>query len=139
MTLDITIVVICILSSWFVFLLFALFSSKGNSSISTSLLSITKSIGEILGAVEIVIWSLFPLFLFISRLILENLEPSLYTHVSYQIFVLWLGSSIMIGLMMFVVCKQKQTVLEEKMRYNIVVLESLILLILCVTSLYLIF
>ena len=136
MILNPTHVVIGILVCWAVFIGVVLHSSKKGLSIANQISGLTKTTGELLLAIEILVWSLFPLFLYSARVTLAIIDPVLISAISFQLFLFWLGASLITFIVFFVAIRQEKIVIsiERKSHPRTVIIEILILAILFIVS-----
>lgn len=136
---DSTSIAICILSGWFSYLIIAWYASQRRPSIASKLLLPIRSFGSVLVISEIILWSIFPVAVLVTQNILNILEPNLHSNILSQLFIQWLGYSIILGLVEVYVFKRGQHALSEKTDSRIMLILSLILLLLVVVSFCLIY
>jgi hypothetical protein len=133
-TLDSTFLIAFILVAWSVFLIVASYFSKRRPSVVKDLSQLTHSPGQLVGVVEIIIWSIFPLLLQGARALLADEEPSLLISISYQLFIQWLGGSIIIGLVMLIALQKRRATVSGRSSPRILLILTLVLLFLLLAA-----
>ncbi|MGY5855539.1 MAG: hypothetical protein RTS72_02995 [Candidatus Thorarchaeota archaeon] len=93
-----------------------------------------QSFGSILIVLEIIIWSIFPAAVSITQYIMFGLEPNLLPYVLNQLFLQWLGGSIILGLVAVFAVKRGKLARLEKSPISILVIETMILFVLLAVS-----
>ena len=139
MVFDSTSIAIYILSGWFSYLIIVWYASQRRPSIASKLLLPLRSFGSMLVSSEIILWSIFPIIVSVTQNILSILESDFLSYILSQLFIQWLGYSIILGFVEVYVFKRGQHALLEKTDSRIILILSLILLLLVVISFYLIY